>query len=92
MGMLLVFLSLMNTLIDTYTVFAASVLAANSVLRSLFGTGMYNSQLLSSGTLTDSGFNLAFPLFTGPMYRNLGVHWASAVSLLFSGLSGRLLS
>ncbi|KAL2673666.1 hypothetical protein Neosp_012109 [[Neocosmospora] mangrovei] len=37
LGMVLVFLSLLNYLIDSYVVFAASVLAANSVLRSLFG-------------------------------------------------------
>ncbi|KAH8880833.1 MFS general substrate transporter [Thozetella sp. PMI_491] len=36
-GMVLVFLSIMNYLIDSYTIFAASVLAANSVLRSIFG-------------------------------------------------------
>ncbi len=36
-GMVLVFLSIMSYLIDTYTIFAASVLAANSVLRSIFG-------------------------------------------------------
>ncbi|KAI9849436.1 MAG: MFS siderochrome iron transporter 1 [Sclerophora amabilis] len=36
-GMVLVFLSVMNYLIDAYTIYAASVLAANSVLRSLFG-------------------------------------------------------
>ncbi|KAI9731935.1 MAG: hypothetical protein M1834_004386 [Cirrosporium novae-zelandiae] len=36
-GVVLVFLSIMNYLIDSYTVYAASVLAANSVLRSLFG-------------------------------------------------------
>lgn len=36
-GMVLVFLSLMNYLIDSYVIFAASVLAANAVLRSLFG-------------------------------------------------------
>ncbi|KAL1844514.1 hypothetical protein VTK73DRAFT_2389 [Phialemonium thermophilum] len=36
-GMVLVFLSIMNYLIDAYTIFAASVLAANSVLRSLCG-------------------------------------------------------
>lgn len=35
-GMVLVFLSLMNYLIDAYTIFAASVLAASAVLRSLF--------------------------------------------------------
>ena len=38
-GMVLVFLSCMNYLIDAYTIYAASVLAANSVLRSLFGAG-----------------------------------------------------
>jgi hypothetical protein len=36
-GMVLVFLSVMNYLIDSYVIYAASVLAANSVLRSLFG-------------------------------------------------------
>lgn len=36
-GLVMVFLSLMGYLIDSYTIFAASVLAANSVLRSLFG-------------------------------------------------------
>jgi len=36
-GMVLVFLAIMNYLIDAYTIFAASVLAANAVLRSLFG-------------------------------------------------------
>lgn len=36
-GMVLVFLSCMNYLIDSYTIYAASVLAANSVLRSIFG-------------------------------------------------------
>lgn len=35
--MVLVFLGIMNYLIDAYTIFAASVLAANSVLRSIFG-------------------------------------------------------
>ncbi|KAJ5450589.1 Major facilitator superfamily multidrug transporter mdrA [Penicillium daleae] len=49
-GMVLVFLGIMNYLIDAYTIFAASVLAANSVMRSLFGaafplftTYMYNN-------------------------------------------------
>ncbi|KAF7165348.1 hypothetical protein CNMCM5623_009553 [Aspergillus felis] len=35
-GMVLVFLSLMNYLIDAYTIYAASVLAASAVLRSIF--------------------------------------------------------
>lgn len=48
--MVLVFLSIMNYLIDSYVIFAASVLAANAVLRSLFGAAfplftpyMYNN-------------------------------------------------
>ena len=36
-GNVMLFLSVSNYLIDTYTIFAASVLAANAVLRSLFG-------------------------------------------------------
>ncbi|KAJ3548619.1 hypothetical protein NM208_g922 [Fusarium decemcellulare] len=36
-GLVLVFLSLLNYLIDSYVIFAASVLAANSVIRSVFG-------------------------------------------------------
>jgi hypothetical protein len=36
-GLVLVFLSIMNYLIDAYVIYAASVLAANSMLRSLFG-------------------------------------------------------
>lgn len=36
-GMVLIFLAITSYLIDVYTIFAASALAANSVLRSLFG-------------------------------------------------------
>ena len=36
-GLVLVFLSVTNYLVDAYTIFAASALAANTVLRSLFG-------------------------------------------------------
>ncbi|RMZ92656.1 hypothetical protein DV736_g79, partial [Chaetothyriales sp. CBS 134916] len=36
-GLVMVFLPLLSYLVDSYVVFAASVLAANSVLRSLFG-------------------------------------------------------
>ncbi|KAK5940942.1 hypothetical protein PMZ80_006219 [Knufia obscura] len=50
-GMVLVFLSCMNYLIDAYTIYAASVLAANSVLRSIFGAvfPLFTSQMY--GTL-----------------------------------------
>ncbi|KAH7134559.1 major facilitator superfamily domain-containing protein [Dactylonectria estremocensis] len=49
-GMVLVFLSIMNYLIDSYTIFAASVLAANSVLRSLFGAAfpLFTTQMYDS--------------------------------------------
>ncbi|KAF2856344.1 MFS multidrug transporter-like protein [Plenodomus tracheiphilus IPT5] len=36
-GMVLTFLSIMNYLIDSYTIFAASVLAGNGIIRSVFG-------------------------------------------------------
>ncbi|KAL1986734.1 hypothetical protein VTN96DRAFT_5599 [Rasamsonia emersonii] len=36
-GVVTVFLTVVNYLVDSYTIFAASVLAANAVLRSLFG-------------------------------------------------------
>lgn len=36
-GMVLIFLSIMNYLIDAYTIFAASVLAGNGIIRSCFG-------------------------------------------------------
>jgi hypothetical protein len=50
-GMVIVFLSSMNYLIDAYTIYAASVLAANSVLRSLFGAAfpLFTTQMY--GTL-----------------------------------------
>lgn len=46
-------------IVDSYTVFAASVLAGTAILRSVFAA--------------------AFPLFTGKMYENLGIHWASSI-------------
>ena len=49
-GMVLVFLSIMNYLIDAYTIYAASVLAANAVLRSLFGAAfpLFTTQMYDS--------------------------------------------
>lgn len=58
-GFVLVFVCNGNYLVDAYTIYAASVLAGNSVMRSTFGC--------------------IFPLFTTYMYRDLGIHWASAV-------------
>ena len=49
-GMVLVFLSIFNYLIDSYVIFAASVLAANSVLRSLFGAAfpLFTTQMYAN--------------------------------------------
>ncbi|KAJ5725342.1 uncharacterized protein N7483_006699 [Penicillium malachiteum] len=58
-GMVMVFLPVLNYLLDAYTIYAASVMAAKGSLRSIFGA--------------------AFPLFTKPMYDNLGIHWASSI-------------
>lgn len=46
-GMVLVFLGIMNYLIDSYTIFAASVLAANGIIRSVFGAAfpLFTSQV-----------------------------------------------
>jgi hypothetical protein len=74
-GMLLVFLALMNYLIDTYLIYAASVLAANSVLRSLFGAVFRKSFLYSWHQLI---FEFV-ALFTTQMFHNLGIHWAASI-------------
>ncbi|OCK83196.1 MFS general substrate transporter [Lepidopterella palustris CBS 459.81] len=58
-GFVLVIICCSNYLIDAYVIYAASLMAANSLLRSLFGA--------------------VFPLFGDVMYKNLGIHWASAV-------------
>ncbi|KAH8167420.1 hypothetical protein CIB48_g798 [Xylaria polymorpha] len=63
-GLVAVFLSSQNYLIDSYTIFAASVIAGSSILRSLFGA--------------------AFPLFTTPLYKALGIHWGSSVPAFLS--------
>lgn len=63
-GMVMVFLPVLNYLIDSYTIYAASVLAGNVAMRSLFGA--------------------AFPLFTGSMYGNLGINWASSIPAFLS--------
>ncbi|WPG99602.1 synaptic vesicle transporter [Acrodontium crateriforme] len=49
-GMVLVFLGIMNYLIDSYTIFAASVLAANAVLRSIFGAAfpLFTAQMYAN--------------------------------------------
>lgn len=65
-GVMLIYLGLVNYLLDAYTVYAASVLAGMSIIRFMFGA--------------------IFPLFTTPMYRTLGIHWASSIPAFISVL------
>ncbi|KAL8402031.1 hypothetical protein RB596_008690 [Gaeumannomyces avenae] len=85
-GLVLVFLSLLNYLIDSYVVFAASVLAANSVLRSLFGAAFplftsRKSSMSMSMPCTLPRMLCANPVLAPEteMYKSLGIHWASSV-------------
>lgn len=55
-GMVMVFLAVTSYLIDAYTIFAASALAANSVLRSLFG---FAFPLFTKRMYTDLGIRWA---------------------------------
>ncbi|KAI2636308.1 polyamine transporter 1 [Hypomontagnella submonticulosa] len=55
-GLVLVFLSLMNYMIDSYVIYAASVLAANSVLRSIFGAAF---PLFTTAMYTNLGIHWA---------------------------------
>jgi MFS family permease len=78
-----IFLSVVNYLVDGYTLYAASALAGNAVIRALFGAALYVSHLCGPN-FTDSKVKLTqflhSPLFTTPMYQNLGIHWASSIS------------
>jgi len=75
-GMVLIFLSIMNYLIDAYTIFAASVLAGNGVLRSLFGAAfpLFTVQMYNNLGKLYSVLNPLVPKLT-----HSGIHWASAV-------------
>lgn len=74
-GMVLVFLSLMNYLVEVYTIYAASALAANSVLRSVSPSFSPRWHIADITQL----FGAAFPLFTTQMYDKLGIHWAASI-------------
>ncbi|EYE97665.1 MFS transporter [Aspergillus ruber CBS 135680] len=90
-GMVLVFLGVMNYLVDSYTIFAASVLAANSALRSLFGaifplftTYMYHNLGIHWATCIPAFLAVAcipFPIifyFYGPRIRKRCTYAAEA--------------
>lgn len=75
-GIIIVFLSIMGYLVDSYTIYAASVLAANSVLRSLFGaafplftTQMFDKLGLHWGVALPGFLSLACVPFTWIFYK-----------------------
>lgn len=79
-GCVLVFLPIMNYLIDTYTIYAASVLAAAAIFRSivgtvfpLFTTQMYHSLGIHWATSVPAFLTLVFMPFPFIMYRYGGV-------------------
>lgn len=63
-GLMLVYTSIVNYLLDAYTLYSASVLASLSVVRYMFGA--------------------VFPLFATPMYKALGIHWATSIPAFVS--------
>ncbi|KAJ5650962.1 uncharacterized protein N7484_004685 [Penicillium longicatenatum] len=75
-GMVFVFLGIMNYLIDAYTIYAASVLAANSIIRSCFGAGfplfttyMYNNLGIHWASCVPAFLSLACVPFPFIFYR-----------------------
>ncbi|KAJ5717601.1 hypothetical protein N7488_003247 [Penicillium malachiteum] len=75
-GMVFVFLGIMNYLIDSYTIYAASVLAANSIIRSCFGAGfplfttyMYNNLGIHWASCVPAFLSLACVPFPFIFYR-----------------------
>jgi len=58
-GFVLIFMALLNYIVDAYEIYAASGFAATSLSRSIFGA--------------------VLPLAANPMYRTLGIPWASSL-------------
>ncbi|CAG7931387.1 unnamed protein product [Penicillium olsonii] len=96
-GMVFVFLGIMNYLIDSYTIYAASVLAANSIIRSCFGAGfplfttyMYQNLGIHWASCVPAFLSLAcapFPFIFyhyGPMIRRRCKYAAEADSFMRS--------
>lgn len=75
-GIVLVFVALVNYMIDSYAIYAATVMAANSILRSLFGAAFRKLSLIRFFVL----ISLFIALFTATMFRNLGIQWAASIA------------
>ena len=79
-GFVLVYISVQEYLVDAYTIYAASVLAANTIFRSAFGAvfPLFTNVRKSDDPLVDDVTWLTDESWKY-MYRNLGDHWASSV-------------
>lgn len=79
-GMVLVFIGVLGYLIDAYTIFAASALAANSILRSLFGAAF---PLFTKQMYSNLGERIQTPHCLGLALTRTdtaGIHWASSLA------------
>lgn len=63
-ALVVIFQGINNFLVDSYVIYAASVLAGTAVVRSVLAA--------------------VFPLFTGRMYQQLGIHWASTIPAILA--------
>lgn len=94
-GMVLVFLGIVNYMVDSYTIYAASVLAANSALRSVFGaafplftTYMYHNLGIHWASCIPAFLSVAcipFPIifyFYGPRIRQHCTYSAEAEAFM----------
>lgn len=84
-GLVLVFLSLMNYLVDSVSFPIWSQPKHNRHLtNNLLQYVVYAASVLASNAVLRSLLGAAFPLFTTDMYRNMGIHWASTIPAFLS--------
>lgn len=77
----------MNYLVDSYTIYAASVLAANSVFRAIFGAvfPLFTRQMYSGlGKQTSYPVHDVLFAFKLMVPCSSGIHWASTIPALLS--------
>ena len=88
LGNVSVFIALTNYIIDTYSLYAATAAATNSMARAAFAFALYDIPSLNSSSppaiFTHGADHPLSPLFTTKMYGNLGVQWASSIPAFLS--------
>ena len=89
LGNVSVFIAIMNYIIDTYSLYAATAAATNSIVRALFAFALYvilslNYYSYSLAIFMHEADRSFSPLFTTKMYDHLGVQWASSIPAFLS--------